>query len=154
MSSGKKFVTQVLNGLPDDSTVEDMSGPIHPLLGWLVARVLRLVAQFDIFEFHASPCSKARAGRLDSCKKAWVVLQPIVEPFVFRLETDKNSRGLSVSSDDHVFFLSEPQISGEVVFDFRERYFFHSSSPNCSSHAAARDFGTMARTSTTPSDTS
>lgn len=53
------------------------------------------------------------------------MLQPVVEPIVLGLETDKHACRLAVARDDDLLTLRKSQVSGQIVLDLRERHLTH-----------------------------
>jgi hypothetical protein len=65
----------------------------------------------------------------------------------------ENPRGLAVPRDHNLPSRGLFEVARKIVLHLGQRYFFHGF-PNCASHDVVSDFGTTARTSTTPSTTS
>jgi len=57
---------------------------------------------FDILQLDAAPGAQAVAGAGNAIKKPRMVLQAVVEPVVFGLESDRDTRRLSVTSNDYL----------------------------------------------------
>src|SRR5690348_5628411 len=91
---------------------------------------------------------------LDAPQETWVVFEPVVEPVVLGFEADQHAGRLTVTRDDDLLFFGLAQKMREIVFDLGQRDFLHSGLPNRVSHVSASDFATIAKTSTTSSDTS
>jgi len=57
---------------------------------------------FDILQLDAAPGAQAVAGTGNAIKKPRIVLQAVVEPVVFGLESDQDARRLSVTRNDYL----------------------------------------------------
>ena len=53
-----------------------------------------------------------------------------------------------MSGNDDILLLRHVEISREIVFDFGQRYLFHSGSPAFFNHSTDLDFSTIANIST------
>jgi hypothetical protein len=75
-----------------------------------------------------------------------IVLEPILEPIVFRSEADQYSSRLAMTRNDDFLTFRLAEVTRQIVFDFGERNLFHSGFPNCANHESASLFMTIART--------
>lgn len=73
------------------------------------------------------------------------MFEMIVEPVIFRLETNQHTRWLAVSRDHYFLRLRFAKIAGQVILDFGEGNFLHSGFPNCASHDSASDLDMIAK---------
>src|SRR3990167_7382924 len=108
----------------------------------------------DVFQFHASAHTEARASLLDALHKPRVVFKSVVKPVVLRFESNEHARRLAMPCDDDIVSFGLPKKSRQVVFDLGQRYFLHFGLPNWASHDSASGLGTIASTSTAEPETS
>ena len=101
---------------------------------------------FDVFEPRPAPRSETLARLIYALQESRIVLEPILEPIVFRSETDEYSSRLAVTRNDDFLTFCLAEVARQIVFDFGERNLLHSGFPNCASHASASLFMTIART--------
>ena len=72
---------------------------------------------FDILKFYAASFAEAFPRLFNPVQKAWIVLQAVIEPIIFRLETDQQAGWLSVPCDDNLLRLGLAEKSGEIILD-------------------------------------
>src|SRR6516165_6426470 len=70
------------------------------------------------------------------------MFEAIFEPIILGLKADEHAGRLSMTSDNDLLCLCLTQITRQVILDFRERNFSHSTFPNWASHDSASDFST------------
>src|SRR4051812_43384023 len=94
----------------------------------------RRLAVLEIFQPNTASGPDAFAGLLDAAEEARVILQPVIEPVVFRGEPDQHAGGLAMTRDDDVAFLGFAQEMREVVLHLGQRDFLHAGLANWASH--------------------
>ena len=99
----------------------------------------------DVLEPRPAPRAKTFARLIYAPQESWIVLEPILEPIVFRSKTDEYSSRLAMTSDNDFLTFRLAEVTRQVVFDFGERNLLHSGFPNCANHASASLFMTIAR---------
>gem|GEM_PF-6896209 len=94
---------------------------------------------FGIFKPYPTALSQTATGTFDSPKKTPIILETIVKPIVFRVETDQHTGRLSVTRNDDFLLARLTQITRKVVFDFRQGHFPYPGLPNWASHGSTTD---------------
>src|SRR6266478_6023894 len=111
----------------------------------------------DVLDANAASRAQACARFFDPAQKTRIGLEPIVEPIVFRFETDQHAGRFAMSGDDDLLCPGFPEITREVILDLGEWNFSHGRLrrfPSCASHDSASDFTTIAKISTVEPETS
>ena len=103
---------------------------------------------FTFFQSHAASGAQAFPRLIDSPEEAGIVLQPVFEPVVLRLEADQHPRRLAVARDDDVLLFRLAQQVRKIVLHLGERHFSHAGLPCRVSHVSASALVTIARIST------
>src|SRR5207249_11059135 len=70
---------------------------------------------------------QALARLCDPLQEAWIVLQLVVEPIVFRSKPHQDACRLPVPGDDDLLVLRQAEVLRQVIFDFRQSYLLHRS---------------------------
>jgi hypothetical protein len=79
----------------------------------------------DIFQPDAAPGAQVVARCGDAFQEDRVMFQPVIDPVIFRFETDQDTGRLAVPRDDNLFVFGQMKIFGKLIFDFRQCYLFH-----------------------------
>jgi len=90
-------------------------------------RVQHLLGVLPQVSKRDSPTSaNSRSRILDATQKIRMMLEPIVEPIVFRPKSDQDASGATVPRDDDFLVDREPEVFGKVILHFRQSHFFWS----------------------------
>ena len=73
----------------------------------------------EIFQPDAKTALQVQTRLGDVPQEFWMILDPVIEPIVFRFEPDKNASGATVSSNDDFFTCSQTKVFRQVVLNFR-----------------------------------
>jgi hypothetical protein len=73
---------------------------------------------FDVFEPRPAPRSETLARLIYALQESRIVLEPILEPIVFRSETDEYSSRLAVTRNDDFLTFRLAEVARQIVFDF------------------------------------
>ena len=94
---------------------------------------------FDVFE--PGPTSRAQAvSRLfDTTQEARVVFEAVLEPVLFRLETDQHAGGLTMARNNDLLRLSFSKKARQIILDLGQRNLLHPGFPNCASYDSASE---------------
>src|SRR3954453_411380 len=71
-----------------------------------------LLFGFQLLQPRSAPRTQAAPRLFDAIQKAWVVFEPVVEPVLFRFESDQNAGRLAVPRDDDLLRLRLTKITG------------------------------------------
>src|SRR5438477_12873781 len=88
----------------------------------LAAAAFRLSIDIKVVELNALARAQARPCTCDTPQETLVMLQLVIEPIVFRRETDQDSRRLAVPGDDDLFARCQTKRPGKIVFDLSYSY--------------------------------
>jgi hypothetical protein len=103
-------------GSPQDDPFRQRSPLVdqNPHSGrWLRRPVLAL----QVFQAHSSPSTQTRSCLLDSIEEPWIMLEAVIEPVIFRLETDEYASGLTMARDDDLRLRGFSEVPRQVVLD-------------------------------------
>lgn len=66
--------------------------------------------------------AKSGSGLLDATEELRMMLEPILEPILFRPEPDQDAGRAAVPCDHDFFVDGEPEVFGQVILDLRQSH--------------------------------
>jgi len=92
-------------------------------------RQRELLLHRDVFQLHTVTGPQTLPRLFNPLQERRIMFEPIFKPVIFRFKADQNARRLAVTGDDQLFLLGQPEIPGQIIFDFRQCDKFHASWP-------------------------